>query len=247
MLTVAIPSYKRADQINLKTLETLRRGGVAQESIHIFVVSEELEFYQQSCPGYHIIPGVLGLIKQREFIQNYFALETYIIMLDDDLSDICLVLSDKQKKSVDNLPQMFHEMMDTMKSTDTPICGIYPCDNMKFSFANPKITTDFRYLVGAAYIVRNLREIHLSTIDSLEDRERTVLYWLKYGRILRFNHIFTKTKYFGRGGLESDDRLSKHSDHAKLLCDMFPELLRLKACKGYDDAKCRKIKKSMPE
>jgi hypothetical protein len=247
MLSVAIPSYKRADQINLKTLETLRRGGVAKDDISIFVVPEELEIYQTSCPGYQIIPGVLGLVQQRKFIQDYFALDTYIVFLDDDITDICCVTSSTQKKSVEDLPGLFQEMMATMKSTDSKICGIYPCDNYKFSFANPKITTDFRYLVGAAYIVRNLREIDLSTIDSLEDRERTVLYWLKYKRVLRFNHVIIKTKYFGKGGIEADDRLSKHSNYAKLLCNMYPDLLRLKVCKGYTDSKCRKIKKSLPE
>ena len=242
MVTIAIPSYKRSDQINLKTLATLRRGGVTQSEIFIFVISEELQLYQQSCPGYHVIPGVLGLVNQREFIQNYFALETYIIMLDDDISEIYKSTSLKTKENIIDLPGVFQKMIGQMESSDSKICGIYPCDNIKFSFSNSAITTDYKYIVGAFYIIKNLREGLRPSEDSLEDRERTVLYWLKYKKILRFNHIFTKTKYFGRGGLQSDDRLSKHSSHAKLLVTKYPEFLRLKESKGFTDCKCRKIK-----
>ena len=121
-------------------------------------------------------------------------------------------------------------------------CGEY--SYLKFSFNNSQITSDFRYIVGAFYIIKNIRDSDLlPTSDILEDTERTVLYWKKYKKLLRFNHIIIKTKYFGKGGLESNDRLARHSTSAHILVDRHPNLLRLKDCRGYADAKCRRLKK----
>ena len=85
MFKVAVPSYHRANVIASKTLTVLRLGGVPISDIYVFVVAEEEQAYRQALPEYQVIVGHLGLIKQRKFIQEFFPLDTLIVMADDDL------------------------------------------------------------------------------------------------------------------------------------------------------------------
>jgi hypothetical protein len=209
------------------------------DKIYIFVVPEEEELYENNCPGYQIIPGVLGLINQRAFIQEYFPLDTNIVFMDDDVTQVYRPTSNNTKAVIDYLPSFFIKAFSQIHFRNLSIWGVYPVDNIMFAFNNPKISLDLRYIVGAFYGIRNIRDIHLTTNDSIEDRERTILYYLKEHQTLRFNHICFKTKYFGKGGLESNDRLKTHSLVAEELVKKYPTLCRLKKKKNYIDCVIR--------
>jgi len=248
---VAVPSYRRSDVIMDKTLATLRRGGVALSDIYIFVVHDEQEAYERACPGYQVIVGLKGLIEQRSFIQGFFSEHDTIVMMDDDIDSLFRPLTEKTKEDISDLPGLFSQMVMRMTAEGVTICGIYPCNNLKFALHNPEITTKFNYLVGAFYIIKNTRDPSVQPISSiLEDRERSVLYYLKEKKSLRFNWVCLKTKYFGRGGLESDDRITKHNSEAEALVKQFPEYLILKKMKtrlvkkqSLIDCKCRRLPK----
>jgi hypothetical protein len=245
MFKVAIPSYNRSDVIMDKTLATLRRGGVALSDVYIFVVDDEKESYQTACPGYQIIVGLKGLVHQRAFIQGFFSEHDTIVMMDDDIEEIFRPIDCKTKQQISDLPGLFHLMNLRMKSEGVSICGIYPCNNLKFALGNPEITTDFRYLVGAFYLIRNLKlpEVQLESSDeSHEDKIRTIKYYQKEEKCLRYNWVLIKTKYFAKGGLDSPDRLKQHAIDAEALCLRFPLYLRLQKTRKITDAKFRRIK-----
>ena len=242
---VAIPSYRRYDTIRDKTLETLRRGGVALSDIYIFTIHDEQEAYKKACPEYQIIPGLLGLVQQRAFIQGYFSEHDTIVMMDDDIEEIFRPIDYKTKEPIVDLPGLFHLMNLRMKSEGVTICGIYPCNNLKFALGNPEITTDFRYLVGAFYLIRNLKipEVQLEPSDeSHEDKIRTIKYYQKEKKCLRYNWVLIKTKYFAKGGLDSPNRLKQHAIDAEALCLRFPMHLRLQKTRKMTDAKFRRLK-----
>jgi len=236
MFKVAIPSYRRSDVIMDKTLATLRRGGVALCDIYIFVVDDEEEAYQKTCPGYQIIVGLKGLVEQRSFIQGFFPLDTNIVMIDDDVTQIYQPLSQKTKEEIFDLPSLFCRMIIRMNSEKVGICGCYPVDNIKFSFDNKEVTTYFRYLVGVLTIIKNKRDPALQVDPSdtaHEDKVRTLKYYLKEGKTLRFNHVCIKTAYYAKGGLASslDNRLKLHSEKSEDLCKKYPKYFRLKVNK----------------
>lgn len=242
---IAIPSYKRSDVIMDKSLAVLRRGGVALSDIYVFVVHDEEEAYRTACPGYQIQVGLLGLIEQRSFIQGFFPLDTNIIMMDDDISGIYRPIDSKTREEIIDLPSLFCSMILRMRIENVSIAGVYPVLNNKFSLGNKEVTTDFRYLVGAFYIIKNLRlpEVQLEPSDwVLEDRLRTILYYKKEGKCLRYNWVQIKTKYFGKGGLDSPDRLTIHKIASEALVARFPQYLRLAQTKKYTDAKCKRFK-----
>jgi hypothetical protein len=77
--SIAIPSYKRAVQLQNKTLTCLNNNNIPKESINIFVIEEEYEDYLEKLnKNYYnkIIVGKLGLVQQREFIQEYYPIGT---------------------------------------------------------------------------------------------------------------------------------------------------------------------------
>jgi len=244
---IAIPSYKRHEIIRDKTLATLQRGNVPLANIYVFVVQEEEEAYRKACPEYQIIVGLLGLVQQRAFIQNFFSEHDTIVMMDDDIEQIYRPVNSKTKEQISDLPGLFHLMNLRMKSEGVSICGIYPCSNLKFALGNPEITTDFRYLVGAFYLIHNLKlpEVQLELSDeSHEDKIRTIKYYQKEKKCLRYNWVQIKTKYFAKGGLDSPNRLKQHAIDAEALCLRFPLHLRLQKTRKMTDAKFRRVKKA---
>ena len=131
---VAIPSYKRSDVIMDKTLATLRRGGVALSDIYVFVVHDEQEAYERACPGYQIVVGLKGKVEQIGFIQGFFSEGSYIVMMDDDITEIYKPLTEKTKEVNNNLIELFSSMICHMQIEGVTICGCYPVDNIKFAF-----------------------------------------------------------------------------------------------------------------
>jgi hypothetical protein len=92
---VVIPSYKRSDSINKKTLKVLKKYNFPNNRTYIFVANqEEKELYEKQLDNndtndkYNIIIGKLGLANQRNFIRNYFPEKTNILSMDDDVEEI---------------------------------------------------------------------------------------------------------------------------------------------------------------
>lgn len=230
---VAVPSYRRHDTIMDKTLSVLRRGGVAISDIYVFVTDDEQEAYEKACSGYQIIVGLKGLVEQRAFIQGFFPFDTNIVMVDDDITQIYRPLTEKTKEEITDLPSLFCRMILRMGIERVTICGCYPVDNIKFAFKNQEITTDFRYLIGVLTIIKNKKDpgLLVDSADLLhEDKMRTLKYYQKEGKTLRFNHICFKTSYYAKGGICSavEDRLTKHSEKSEELCKKYPDFFRIK-------------------
>ena len=245
---VAIPSYKRSNAIADKTLATLRRGGVALSDIYIFVVHDEQEAYERACPGYQIIVGLKGKVEQIGFIQGFFSEQDTILMIDDDIEEIFRPIDARTKQEISDIPNLISEMKMRMTAEGVTIAGIYPCSNLKFALGNKEITTDFRFLVGAMYLIKNIRcpELQLDPSDItsyIDDKIRTIKYYQKEGKCLRFNWVQIKTKYFAnRGGLWSSERMKEHAAAAEAIVLRFPQYLRLVTSKKKTDAKFKKIK-----
>lgn len=243
----AIPSYSRYDTIYDQTLATLRRGRVATSDIYIFTTDDQHEAYRQACPGYQIQVGLLGLVSQRAFIQGFFDQDTYIVFLDDDLKLIHRPLDAKKSEEITDIPGLISKMIMRMTVEHVSICGIYPCDNKKFALGNPEVTTDFRFLVGVFYIIKNLKmpEVQLDPSDpfSVDDKIRTIKYYEKEKKCLRFNWVLIKTNYFTqKGGNWSKDRLKIHAEASEALVARYPQYLRLAKTSKMTDCKFRRLK-----
>lgn len=230
---VAIPSFNRSDVISLKTLETLRKGGIPHKSIYIFVANnEERNIYADVVPKNlygKIVVGVKGITNQRKFIVKYFPEGTHVVSMDDDVEKF-LRLSRDGKKLVDfkkgDLDVFIQKAFASIEAQNLFIWGIYP---MRYAYyMKHNVTTDLRLILGTAYgfICRHDADL-IPTVDEKEDYETTIRYYLKDGGVMRFNDICLKTIYHSPGGLGklTDERLRVNRDAAKQLQKQYPELV----------------------
>ena len=221
---VAIPSYNRPNEIIKKTLKTLADGGVEKERIFIFVADEEqAEIYKPT--GYKIIIGVIGIANQRVFISNYFPVGQYIISLDDDVEELQTLQESKLVKLTD-LHTFFTSSYETLMRENLFIWGIYPVRNA-FFMKSGVMTRSLKFLLGVCYgyINRNLKELY-PTAEGKEDIEQSILYYMKDGGVIRFNHVAVKTKFNAVGGL-GKDRYEMNEKASQLLKERYPDMVTI--------------------
>jgi hypothetical protein len=247
---VAIPSYKRHDQIVTKTLTMLERQGVPGNKITVFVADEEeYALYKKTIPEGSvkaIVIGVVGLLQQRAFIERYYPEGTYLVCSDDDVERVLKATSIKTKEEF-NLPEFFERAFKRLEEEKVHIWGVCAVDNPFFAFGSPEVSTTLKYLVGAFYGLKTMSQpVPLMGCGGLEDKERTLVLFKLEGKTLRFNHIFPKTKYFGKGGLENPDRKEKHEKDATALVLAYPEwVTKIVRKNGYPDLRFKPTRASL--
>lgn len=228
---VCIPSYKRADVCNEKTLKTLHENKIPASKIYVYVANkEEYDLYKTILDHkyYHkLIIGVKGLVPQRQFIMNQWSNGKHIVFLDDDVAKIDLSLSSLFKSH--NLDYFIKYAFKECIKYKSYIWGVYAVFNPFFRKTKKEVVTDLNYIVGAFYGIINrpkLKPIQLSITKEngqKEDVERTLKYFLHDGIVLRFNKIGFITKYYGKeGGLgRFEDRIKPMKDACERLEKMY--------------------------
>ena len=223
MYRIAIPTYNRYD--NFKTIDFLKKNNVSIDMIDIFVANDEqLQLYKNSIgENYNFIIGVIGLVEQRNFISDYYDEGQIIISMDDDIEDLI---------EKDNKPflEWINDCINFMNENSVGIIGINPSVNPFFFEQRIKTTSSFkigRYLViGCFQILRNHKDLKLNYI-SMEDWERSILYFLKYGNTGRYNNVLIKTKYFlKKGGLSTQRNKDNYNNSLNCLLYNYHNLLK---------------------
>ena len=198
-MNIAIPSYNRYDTIGDKTLLFLSTmNGVNIDNITIFV-ADDYQFlkYVELYPEYHIVVGEKGIRNQRNFITNYYDKDAYIISIDDDVTSLL---------SLDNI-ETKNLFIDAKKEMDmTGICmwGTNAVNNLYFMKGQDKITHNLKFCIGVLYGYINKKLMIPDEVSIKVDYMNTIMYYDNYGGIIRFNHIYAKTKYYAKGGIGSN-------------------------------------------
>lgn len=254
---IAIPSYKRADTIQTKTLAVLQQNNINPIHIHIFVANkEQYDIYNKVIPQHlygKIIIGLLGLKNQRNYINDYYQEGTHVVEMDDDISSIVQLIikknprksmkdpkrskSSKSKtykpikyiKPIADLDTFIKNAFTTCINNNSFIWGVYPIANAHFM--TDTITKDLRFIVGPMWgmINRHIKDLK-ATIDEKENTERTLKYWTNDGIVVRFNNISIVTRYYkNKGGMQSEgkDRKVEAMKSAEYLHDKYPRLTKI--------------------
>jgi len=126
-------------------------------------------------------------------------------MLDDDLAEIDLTLDEELKHF--NLDDFIKYGFETAEMNGAYLWGVYPVYNPFFRKPRPHCSFDLKFIVGCwTGIVNRWNDedlkltISKKTDGNKEDVERTILYYKKDGKVLRFNQVGFKTKYYGTDG-----------------------------------------------
>lgn len=234
---ICIPSYRRSAICNNRTLKTLQELGIPSSKIFVFIVEEDKEAYETDLnPQLYdkLVFGVKGLVNQRKFIRSYFGEGTKIVSMDDDVDSLDLSLT--EFKTAD---EFILNAFETCENEKAFLWGIYPVFNAYFRKERKPVTTEISYIVGAFFGFINRRDADLETTicsnGQKEDVETSIRYYLKDKKVVRFNRIGFKTKYYGTdgGGLGTfKERLEKMKENAVLLNETFPDITRIKVRKN---------------
>lgn len=249
---VCVPSYKRAETCNNKTLTMLKNNKINASKIYVYVANDDeyKEYLRILDPKlYHkLVVGIKGLVPQRQFIMEQWKDGQHIVFFDDDVEKIDLTISKlfKGKK----LDYFFKYAFKECKKQHSFIWGVYPVFNPFFREARDELSTQLNYIVGAFYGIINrpsLKSIQLTlTKDNgqKEDVERTIKYFIEDGIVLRFNRVGFVTKYYGKtGGLGTfEDRLQPMLEASKKLKAAYPDYGNLSTKKtGMTEFKLKKL------
>jgi hypothetical protein len=249
---VCIPSYKRSQICNEKTLKTLKKMNIPSSKIYVYLANKEEEIEYEKVLDKKLynklVVGIKGLVPQRQFIMEQWPEGKHIVFFDDDVGSIDLSMSKIFKgKSLDFFFKYAFKECKKMKSF---MWGVYPVFNPFFRKARDELSTCLNYIVGAFYGIinrPNLKSIQLTLTKEngqKEDVERTIKYFIEDGIVLRFNKIGFETKYYGKsGGLGTfEARLKPMLEASKLLKKTYPEYGEISTKKnGMTEFRLKKI------
>ena len=201
---VAIPTYDRVEKLKKETLKTLKNQGVPNHKINIFVANkDELKKYKEAIgDDYKFIVGKKGLGRQLRFIENYYPKHQEIVRIDDDITR---VINEKDKNI--NLSEFFTKAFKMCREKKINLWGVSKTANPFFMRGQKPITTNLvgigGYLCG--WINQKDKKYQQKLLDNytIEDVERTILFFKNDGGILRFNHMGAKQKEWAKGGIQS--------------------------------------------
>jgi len=230
---VAIPTYKRSNELIKKTLKTLKEGGVTKDKIYIFLANnDEKKSYEEVVPKdlYNkMVVGIKGIANQRNFIRNYFKNGDKIVSIDDDVQEVSKLSGDKLAK-IKNLDTFFKMAFDKLIKQKLYLWGVYPVSNPFFmKGVKHAESTSLKFVIGVlhGFIVRHDKKLLTSTsAEGKEDYEMSILNYLKDGGVYRFNHVTIKTKFNAPGGL-GQDRFDMNRKSGQYLEKKYPDLITI--------------------
>ena len=211
----------------------LKSNKIPSQLIYIFVANKEEEKeYLEKIPNelYNkIIVGIKGLAPQRQFIYDYFKEGQEIIQIDDDFKQIVLQNSPLFKSH--SLDYFFKYAFNLCREEGAYIWGVYPVNNPYFMKNRKEYTTSLSYICGGCYGVINRRNKSLKLTISpkynsnKEDVERSILYFIEDGKVIRFNKVSFETKnYNNSGGIGTfDERLKPMKEASQELEKKYPD------------------------
>lgn len=196
---VAIPSYRRPETLQKKTLRLLRSVGVPPSRVTVFLADakELAEYKKYLVPGYSpaLVVGVPGIHKQREFIHSYYPEGQRLVCIDDDVSKIKSLTPDVP------LPSAIDRMFEIAEREGVRLIGIYPTDH-GLSLKDRCVRGRY-YVIGSFFLMinwKNSKYPHPTT----EDFTRSLIAYVNDGAVLRFEGMGPTTRYFAEpGGLQT--------------------------------------------
>lgn len=222
---IAIPSYKRVEMLKEKTLALLERYNISSEIVTIFVADkEEYKIYREALPDKwrNIVVGVKGMVGIRNFMINYYNEGDRVVFMDDDLESIEVKVNDKKTKPIDDLNKF---IIYAWQLCDKYNCGLWGINAVLNPFyMKNTITLDLKFIVGCFFGMRISRGILCSDACPVKiDYELTIKFYIRDGRVLRFNYIAPKTNYYhNQGGLSEFDRKTLSKQAADYLVATYP-------------------------
>lgn len=226
---IAIPSYKRQETIEKKTLNYLLSECKLNPSvIDVFVANQEeyLLYQHLTKRGVNVIIGLETLRSQRNFITKYYTEGTKIICFDDDVDGLYKKKGNKLEKFIDLNP-FFNIGFAECAKNKTKLWGITAVLNG--FYMNNKISNNLKYIVGCFFgqIIDHSPALQIYLEDK-EDFERTIKYYKYFGSVVRLNMFAPKTDYYKeKGGMQITRTEKRVTASAIFLAKNYPQYCKI--------------------
>lgn len=222
-MKIAIPSYKRYDELGQKTLTFLSgMKGFCQDDITIFVADAiEFNYYYERYNVFNIVIGEKGIVNIRNFINQYYDKDEYIVCLDDDIEGLVSLLH----KDNSNL---FIDAKREMDSLGLTLWGVNAVNNTFFMKGQDEITHNLKFCIGVIHGYINKKYVLPIDCAQKEDYVNTIMHYRDWGGVVRYNWISPKTKYYAKGGLESKkERNAQNEIATQYISVTYPEYCKM--------------------
>jgi hypothetical protein len=244
---IAIPSYKRPETLRDKTLKVLAEYNIPAAKITVFLADEEQRQIYKGIlrPGTYgkLVVGIVGMGAIRNFISEYYPIGTMIVNIDDDIKGFLEYspTTPRKERRLRNLITVIQRGFEECKAAGARLWGVYPVANG--FFMKPKISTDLKYIIGSFWgcINPGIREVKI-TLDDKEDYQRSILYYIADGAVVRLNFVSPLSSYYKEpGGMQEERTKQRVEKSARWLVKKYPEYASLNPNKksGYMEVRLR--------
>jgi len=213
-MIVAIPTYKRHDTIEDKTLRLL--AGFKRKDIHLFVSNkEEAALYEPT--GCTIVnANANSYLEKINFLQSHFSKGTDVLCMEDDIEEV--------KYKAGNPVDLLKVSEIAFKATKMNKIGLWGVNaSTNKMFIGDKVSLGYKFIVAHVFGFTQGKKPILQTVECKSDYERSIQYYLAYGANLRMDNIWVKTKnYTNKGGLQNEERKAHEEQSVKKLVKDYP-------------------------
>jgi hypothetical protein len=213
-MIVAIPSHRRSNLIEKLSLSFVFNVLKINPS-DVFVFISDSEDYERYVPlmnkyGFKLINANTKNVRDKfNYIHKYFNQNEDVLLIEDDVKG-CVSIIDRSIKSI------ISNGFSTMHKHNASIWGMYPSSN-KF-FMQQSVTNGFAFIVANIYGFKADGDDRILVQEHSKcDYERSVLYSLYKGGVVRLNYIAPLTNnYKTKGGMQE---IENRYDVEKTACD----------------------------
>lgn len=225
-MRIAIPTYKRYETLNNKTLNYLINVcKVDNNIIDVFVANEhEYSSYKKTDKfKVNYIIGEPTLKGQRNFIDFYYSENEQILQFDDDVQGVYKKLNNKKTEIFKDIISLSNLGFNECKKRNTKLWGICAVHNPFYMSNN--VSYNLKYIEGAVFgqIITHDKSLSVSLEDK-EDFERSIIYFNKYKCLVRFNGFAMETKFYTEaGGMQETRTENRVTQSALYLAKKWPQ------------------------
>ncbi len=213
------------------------KGGIDPSNICIVVGGQDQK--DLYAPLFEEFPGLqmfvmpqAGIQYAVEAVRTMYPPGTRVIHMDDDVEAIEENVGGKLYPAAD-LNAVFAEGFFSMAAANTELWGLYPVRNAFFMKAEN--TSDLKFIWAGFYGFISNPDPDLKTSCKMKDDfERSILYFKKFGAVVRLNRFCCKTKFWTTsGGTAGQDLERLHLADAEYLANTYPQFATLRKKKGF--------------
>jgi hypothetical protein len=233
---VAIPSHKRVDQLQSRTLKTLSEGGVPLSKVTVFCSTpQQQSAYAKALPSaVNVVNGGMGIDTVRNFIHGYYEEGTHVFQLDDDIDGLYQRIDKSTVHPLDDVDGFVKQSFQLCEAKGYHLWGVYPVKNPLFM--NDRVTEDLRFICASLFgiTVRDHDACQID-VDLKVDYELSIKHYVHDGGLLRFENVCYKTNYYTNpGGLHDRRDVQMSVDAARTLCSKYPKFCKVNTARQND-------------